>query len=178
MRAKAKMWARDEDMKNEPKSLKLVKEACMQCLFARRYREVKVDMKKMHNNHTRKEEEEKSEGENLYTFSSMNTFSLSSLLFRVSHRFRNILGLQLKIKEYFRFCFKNRSFLGFIIYSPNNSEIKLSNVGKKNFDDGERKGDNNPDWGNNPYTFPLHGKERCKQSFTGALFRIVKIVRR
>jgi len=152
----------------------------MRCLFARRYREAKVDMKKMNNNHIREEEEEKSEGENLYinTFSSMNTFSLSSLLFRVFHRFRNNLGLQLKFEKYFRFCFKNRSFLGFIIYSPNNSEIKLSNVEKKNFDDGERKGDNNPDWGNNPYTFSLHGKERCKQSFTGALFRIVKMVRR
>jgi len=141
MRAKAKMWARGEVMKNEPKSLESVKEACMQCLFVRRYGEVKADMKKMNNNHIREEEEEKSEGENLYinTFSSMNTFSfsLSSLLFRVFHRFRNILGLQLKFEEYFRFCFKNRSFLGFIIYSPNNSEIKLSNVEKKNFDDGE-----------------------------------------
>ena len=34
MRMKAKMWARDEDMKNEPKSLESVKERCMQCLFA------------------------------------------------------------------------------------------------------------------------------------------------
>ena len=34
MRAKAKIGARDEDMKNEPKSLKSVKEPCMQCLFA------------------------------------------------------------------------------------------------------------------------------------------------
>jgi len=34
MWAKAKMGARDEVMKNEPKSLKLVKEPCMQCLFA------------------------------------------------------------------------------------------------------------------------------------------------
>ena len=77
--------------------------------FVRRYGEVKADMKKMNNNHIREED----------------------------HRFRNILGLQLKFEEYFRFCFKNRSFLGFTIYSPNNSEIKLSNVEKKNFDDGE-----------------------------------------
>jgi len=34
MWAKAKMGARDEVMKNEPKSLKLVKEPYMQCLFA------------------------------------------------------------------------------------------------------------------------------------------------
>ena len=34
MRAKAKMEAQGEVMKNEPKSLKLVKEAGMQCLFA------------------------------------------------------------------------------------------------------------------------------------------------
>ena len=34
MRMKAKMWARDEVMENEPKGLKSVKEPCMQCLFA------------------------------------------------------------------------------------------------------------------------------------------------
>jgi len=72
MRAKAKMGARDEVIKNEPKSLKSVKEPCMQCLLARRSRAAKADMKKM-NNHIREKKEEKSEVENVYinTFSSM-----------------------------------------------------------------------------------------------------------
>ena len=34
MRVKAKMEARGKDMKNETKSLKSVKESCMQCFFA------------------------------------------------------------------------------------------------------------------------------------------------